>query len=53
MKEATGEVSGVVVTIVIIAAVLALGTWLFNSDMVKNWITNMFETQLGVDNNKN
>ena len=29
MKEATGEVSGVVVTIVIVAALLGLGTWLF------------------------
>ena len=42
MKEATGEVSGVVVTIVIIAAVLGIGTWLFNSQGVKNWIVDMF-----------
>lgn len=50
MKEATGEVSGVVVTIVIVAAVLALGTWLFNSQMVKDWITDVFKTQLVNDN---
>ena len=29
MKEATAEVSMTVITIVILAAVLAIGTWLF------------------------
>ena len=47
MKEATGEVSGVVVTIVIIAAVLALGTWVFNNQGVKNWIENVFNQNVG------
>ena len=53
MKEATGEVSGVVVTIVIIALVLGVGTALFTKDssgtsIAQRWIENMFETQMGV-----
>lgn len=47
MKEATGEVSGVVVTIVIIALVLALGTWVFSNQGVKNWIENIFNENIG------
>ena len=49
MKEATGEVSGVVVTIVIIAAVLGIGTWLFNSQGVRTWIQDTFNSIVGDD----
>lgn len=48
MKDATGEVSMTVVTIVIIAAVLAVGTWLFSGGTVQKWITDMFESQMGI-----
>lgn len=49
MKEATGEVSGVVVTIVIIAAVLGIGTWLFvgPNAPARNWIQNVFNNSIG------
>ena len=47
MKEATSEVSGVVITIVIIAAVLGIGTWLFNSQGVRTWIENVFNNTIG------
>lgn len=51
MKEATGEVSGVVVTIIIIAAILGIGTWLFAGENApaRAWIENMFEDKLGVE----
>lgn len=53
MKEATGEVSGVVVTIVIIAAVLGIGTLLFQKGgFAQTWIENIFKTQLGEPNNQ-
>jgi len=42
MKEATGEVSGTVITIVLIGAVLALGIWFFSS-YGKDWISGIFE----------
>ena len=50
MKEATGEVSGTVVTIVIVALLLGIGTWLFSGDNApaKKWIENMFEKQTGI-----
>ena len=53
MKEATGEVSGVVIVIVILAAVLGIGTWLFAGEdaPARQWIENMFESELGVDVN--
>ena len=47
MKEATGEVSGVVVTIVIIALVLTIGTAIFAGDTVKNWIEGVFNNNIG------
>lgn len=51
MKEATGEVSGVIVTIVIIALILGLGTWLFGENgPAKGWIEDIFNKQI-VDNN--
>lgn len=51
MKEATGEVSMTVITIVILAAVLAIGTALFaGKDSVgQKWIENTFKKNTGVD----
>ena len=51
MKEATGEVSMTVITIVILAAVLAIGTWLFAGEdsIGRKWIKNTFEKNTGVD----
>lgn len=51
MKEATGEVSGTVITIVIVAALLGIGTWLFAGEnaIARRWIENMFEEQTGID----
>ena len=51
MKEATSEVSGVVIVIVILAGILGIGTWLFVGEdaPARQWIENMFETNLGVD----
>ena len=51
MKEATSEVSGVVIVIVILAGILGIGTWLFVGEdaPARAWIENMFETQLGVE----
>lgn len=49
MKEATGEVSMTVITIVIIALLVAIGTWLFAGDdaPAKKWIENIFEEKTG------
>lgn len=45
MKEATGEVSGTVITIVLVGAVLALGVWLFSSKgPARDWIENIFKS---------
>ncbi len=51
MKEATGEVSMTVITIVILAAVLGIGTWLFGKEdsIGRQWIKNTFEKNTGVD----
>ena len=45
MKEATGEVSMTVITIVILALLVAIGTWLFAGENApaKKWIQNIFE----------
>ncbi len=50
MKEATGEVSGTVITIVLIGLVLAIGVWLFGGEdsIGRKWIKNTFESQTGV-----
>ena len=50
MKEATGEVSGTVITIVLIGLVLAIGVWLFAGEdsIGRKWIKNTFENQTGV-----
>ena len=50
MKEATGEVSGVVVTIIIIAAVLGIGTWLFGEGgPARDWIEGVFNNAITED----
>lgn len=47
MKEATGEVSMTVVTIVVIALVLGIGTMLFKEDGIgRTWIENIFNKQI-------
>ena len=48
MKEATGEVSGTVITIIIVALLLGIGTWLFsgNNAPAKKWIENVFNKQI-------
>lgn len=49
MKEATGEVSMTVITIVILALLVAIGTWLFAGEdaQAKKWIENTFEEKTG------
>ena len=49
MKEATGEVSMTVITIVLLALLVGLGTWLFAGENApaKKWITGLFEQQIG------
>ena len=43
MKEATGEVSGTVVTVVILALLIGLGAWLFSTNgPARGWIENIF-----------
>lgn len=51
MKEATGEVSMTVITIVILALLIAIGTWLFAGDNApaKKWIEDTFEKNTGVN----
>ena len=50
MKEATGEVSMTVITIVILALLVAIGTWLFAGydAPAKKWIENTFKEKTGV-----
>ena len=50
MKEATGEVSGTVITIVIIALIGGVAALLFTGDdpIAKRWIENMFEEKTGI-----
>ncbi len=50
MKEATGEVSMTVITIVILALVLGIGTWLFagKDSIGRQWIRDTFEENTGV-----
>lgn len=54
MKEATGEVSGTVITIIILAMLVGLGTWLFagENSVGRKWISNVFEQQTGVKVNE-
>lgn len=55
MKEATGEVSMTVITIVILALLVGLGTWLFKGEdaPARKWINEIFEKQTAeYDNGK-
>ena len=51
MKEATGEVSGTVITIVLIAAVLGVAGYFFaargenGESVMSNWIESLFNKQ--------
>ena len=48
MKEATGEVSMTVITIVILALLVGIGTWLFrDGGPARDWISGLFERQVG------
>jgi len=53
MKEATGEVSMTVITIVILALLVGLGTYLFSGKNApaRKWINNAFEEKTGVKTN--
>ena len=53
MKEATGDVSMTVITIVLVALVLALGTWLFagENSIGRKWINDMFNRQINSTEN--
>ena len=53
MKEATGEVSMTVITIVLVALVLALGCWLFAgaNSIGRMWINDMFNRQINSTEN--
>lgn len=48
MKEATGEVSMTVITIVILALLVGIASWLFAGDdaPAKGWINNLFNNQV-------
>ena len=52
MKEATSEVSGTVITIVILAAVLGIGVAIFSTkdangkSVAQKWIENIFDKQI-------
>ena len=50
MKEATGEVSMTVITIVILALLIGIGTWLFSGEnsIGRRWIKNTFEQTSGI-----
>lgn len=47
MKEATGEVSMTVITIVILALLVGIGTWLFSSNgPARQWINDFFDNEV-------
>lgn len=47
MKEATGEVSMTVITIVILALLVGIGTWLFSSNgPARKWINDFFNNEV-------
>ena len=50
MKEATGEVSMTVITIVLAALVVGIGTFLFagNNAIGRKWITDTFNTKINI-----
>lgn len=48
MKEATGEVSMTVITIILVGVVLVIGMFLFGEDdsIGRQWIQDMFNNQI-------
>lgn len=47
MKEATGEVSMTVVTVVILAVLVGLATWLFSDNgPAREWFNSFFDTNV-------
>lgn len=47
MKEATGEVSMTVITIVILALLVGIGTWLFSANgPARDWINDFFNSEV-------
>ena len=54
MKEATGEVSMTVITIIVVALLLVIGTALFKENGIgQKWIENMFNKQINETTNNN
>ena len=55
MKEATGETSMVVITIIVVALLAGIGTLLFNRDggIVTDWIRDTFEEETGATTGNN
>lgn len=54
MKEATGEVSMTVITIVILALLVGIGIALFKENGIgQKWIENMFNKQINETTNNN
>lgn len=55
MKEATGEVSMTVITIVILALLVGLGSWVFSTKgPARNWIDKFFNSDAAkIETNKN
>lgn len=53
MKEATGEVSMTVITIILIVIVLGIGTALFggNNSLGRKWINSIFTNMTSTGNN--
>jgi len=51
MKEATGEVSMTVITIVLLALLVGIGTWLFSANgPAREWINNFFHSEVATPN---
>ena len=53
MKEATGEVSMTVITIVLIGLILSVATVLVSDGKIKQWITDAFEKNTNINTNVN
>lgn len=51
MKEATGEVSMTVITIVILALLVGIGKWLFSANgPARDWINDFFNSDVAKPN---
>lgn len=53
MKEATGEVSMTVITIVLIGLILGVATVLVSDGKIKQWISDAFEKNTNINTNVN